>query len=180
MRSVAHLLLPAALFLGACTSEPAVMSGARETALMEEVARTVQAFTEAMNAHDPDRIFSFYRQDPSFFYLGCTDVLSGWGNYESRVRPYYTFNTDVEFHREILNVQILSPTTAAVALRGGSSEAEHLFWSLFLQRVEDGTWLVTHEHESWPGCRVPRGPHMGTGGMPGTEMSSPDTGSQGN
>jgi uncharacterized protein (TIGR02246 family) len=146
---------------------------------MEEVAQTMGDYTEALNSHDPDRILSFYRQDPSFLYLGCTDILSGWGTFESRVRPYYTVNTDVTFQQQIINIQVLGPTTATVALRGGSSEAPNLFWTMALQKGEGGRWLITQEHESWPGCRVPRGPHMGTGGDPSQEMMEAGPGTQG-
>ena len=179
MRPGALFLFPALVLSAACTSEPAAMTAAREAELKEEVASALQDLTDAMNAHDPELVFSHYRQDESFYYLGCTSVLYGWGTFSSRVRPYYQAGRDVTFQREILSIQILSPRVAVAALRGGSTEAEHLFWTQVLQKGEDGRWLVTHEHESWPGCRVPRGPHLGTTGMPGEEMPVPDAGSQG-
>ncbi len=140
-------------------------AGADELALIEEVEGTLTGLTEAMNSHDPERIFSFYRQDQSFFYLGCTDVLYSWGTFSVRVGPYYQNNTDVTFEQEILSIQILSPTVAVAALRGSSSNAEALFWTEVLQRQDDGRWLITYEHESWPDCKTPRGPHMGTAEM---------------
>jgi ketosteroid isomerase-like protein len=147
-----------------------------ETALIEEVLETLAGLTEAMNAHDPDEVFRFYRQTDDFFYLGCTDILYGWGTFAVRVEPYYTFNTDVSFEKEVLSVQILSPTVAVAALRGSSTEAEALFWTEVLQKGEDGRWLITHEHESWPGCPVPRGAHMGTTGAAG--FMAPDSGGE--
>lgn len=180
MRFVVVATLVVAPMAGACTSEPSPMSGSQELALTEEVEATLQGLTEAMNAHDPDLVFSFYRQDESFYYLGCTSVLFGWGTFSSRVRPFYQTRSDLTFQREILSIQILEPTVAVAALRGSSSEAEHLFWTQILQKGPDGRWRVTHEHESWPGCPVPRGPHMGTEGMPGDEMPPAEAGIQGN
>ena len=119
-------------------------------------------------------MFSFYRQDGAFFYLGCTDILFGWETFSARVGPYYANNTDVTFQQELLSVQILSPTVAVAAVRGSSTEAEALFWTEALQQGEDGRWLITYEHESWPGCPVPRGPHLGTGEEGG--MIPPESG----
>ena len=73
------------------------------------------------------------------------------------------------FEQELLSIQILTPTVAVAALRGHSTEAEALFWTEVLQKGEDGRWLITYEHESWPGCSVPTGAHMGTEGMQGME-----------
>jgi ketosteroid isomerase-like protein len=161
------LVLWSALLLIACASGPDARPSLDEPALMEEIQETLTGLTEAMNAHDPDLVFSFYRQDPSFLYLGCTDILFGWDTFASRVGPYYTMNTDVTFQQEILNIQILSPTVAVAAMRGSSTEAPALFWTEVLQRSEAGRWLITYEHESWPGCTEPRGPHMGTEGEGG-------------
>lgn len=182
MRCTVAGILFAGWILSGCApaTEPGSLTREEEANLMEEVAQTIGDYTEALNSHDPDSILSFYRQDPSFLYLGCTDILSGWGTFESRVRPYYTANTDVTFQQDILNLQILSPTAATVALRGGSSEAPNLFWTMALQKGVGGRWLITQEHESWPGCPVPRGPHMGTTGEPGEGTTSPESGRQGN
>jgi ketosteroid isomerase-like protein len=157
-------ILFSVLVMAACASGSDASPSFDEASLVEEVRETLTGLTEAMNAHDPDLVFSFYRQDPSFFYLGCTDVLFGWDTFASRVGPYYRMNTDVTFQQEILNIQILSPTVAVAAMRGSSTEAPALFWTEVLQEDETGRWLITHEHESWPGCSVPRGPHMGTQG----------------
>ena len=68
-----------ALFPTACTSGSAPLTANEEAALKLEVSETLAGLTAAMNAHDPEQVFSFYRQDGSFFYVGCTDVLPGWG-----------------------------------------------------------------------------------------------------
>jgi len=174
MRRTPHVLFFLATLSPGCAPQVAPDAEVDQAALTQEVLETLAGLTDAMNSHDPERVFSFYRQDPSFFYLGCTDILYGWETFASRVGPYYTFNTEVTFQQEVLSVQILSPTVAVAAQRGSSTEAEALFWTEVLQKGEDGRWLITHEHESWPGCPVPRGPHMGTPGE--GEAAPPRTG----
>ncbi|MFO8175610.1 MAG: nuclear transport factor 2 family protein [Longimicrobiales bacterium] len=180
MRPGIFSLMAFVLLFGACTPEPGPMTGAREATVKAEVAEALTGLTEAMNARDPEAVFAFYRQDESFYYLGCTSVLFGWQTFSSRVRPYYSTRTDLGIQREILWIQVLHPTVAVAALRGSSSEAEALFWTQVLRKGEDGRWLVTYEHESWPGCPTPRGPHLGTTEMPGGETLPPAPGSQGN
>jgi len=170
MRSLTNLLLAASLVLGACTPSSSGGPTWDEEALTEEVLGTLAALTEAMNSHDPERVFSFYRQDASFYYLGCTDVLYGWDAFATRVGPWYRANPDVTFVQEVLTVQLLEPTVAVAALRGSSTEAPALFWTEVLHRGDDGRWRITYEHESWPGCSEPRGPHIATepGGTAGS------------
>jgi len=165
MRYSTLFLILAVLLPTACTSAPQSLSVDDEAAIVKEVVETLNGLTEAMNAHDPEKVFSFYRQDESFFYLGCTSTLAGWDTFATRVGSYYTFSTDVTFEQTILSVQALSPTVAVAALAGSSTEANALFWTQVLQKSEDGRWLITHEHESWPGCAEPKGPHAGTEGM---------------
>lgn len=170
MRSGSAVLLAAAALLGACSpsSSPGSDTEVDKVAVTEEVMETLAGLTEAMNAHDPERIFSFYRQDPSFLYVGCTSTLFGWDSFAPRVGSYYsTLSPDVTFQQEVLNVQVLAPNVAVATMRGSSTEAEALFWTEVLQRAEDGRWLITYEHESWPDCRTPQAPHMGTEGMEG-------------
>ena len=170
-----HLVLFSLTILaGACAPQSSPGTEFDEERLTQEVLTTLAGLTEAMNSHDPEMVFGFYRQDPSFLYLGCTDVLYGWSAFATRVGPYYALNRDVTFQQEVLSVQILSPTVAVAAMRGSSTKAPALFWTEVLQRSPDGGWLITYEHESWPGCAVPRGPHMGTEG--GEGLFSPDPG----
>ncbi len=182
MRHPFLIVVSFSLLAGGCARQDGdgPLPEAQRQAAMEEVAATLAGLTEAMNAHDPNRVFSYYRQSRDFIYVGCTDVLAGWGTFESRIRPYYNFNADVTFQQEILNIQLLGHDVAAVVLRGSSSEAPVLFWTMVLEREEGGRWLITQEHESWPGCPVPRGPHMGTEGMPGAGTHpTPDPGISG-
>jgi hypothetical protein len=55
-------------------------------------------------------------------------------------------------------VQVLSPTAAVALQRGSSSRAPALFWTRVLVK-EDGRWVITYEHQSWPGCDPPPAPH---------------------
>jgi ketosteroid isomerase-like protein len=168
-----HIPVFLALFVGACTPAPEPMTLVEGTplspeevaSLSQEVSEAVHGLTEAMNSHDPEAVFGFYRQDDSFFYLGCTSSLAGWGTFATRVGSFYTYETEVTFQREVLSIQILSPTVAVAGLRGGSTETEGLYWTEVLQKDAGGRWLITYEHESWPGCPEPRAAHLGTEGM---------------
>lgn len=164
------ILLPAACRSGG--SPP--LSEGEVTAIREEVAEAVVGLTEAMNSHDSDRVFAFYRQDEEFFYLGCTSAMMGWSTFSPRIASYYRGADEVTFEREIITIQVLSAEVAVVAMRGRSTEAPALFWTEVLQKSSDGEWLITSEHESWPDCSLPRGPHLGTEGD--EAMRSPEPG----
>ncbi len=144
------------LLLGSCSAPgPGELTSSAIAAAKEEVRAAVEEVTAAMNAHDPERLFDLYLQTDEFVYLGCTEPIFGFDAFSTRVRPYYRANTDVVFEQEVLGVQILSPASAIVTLRGRSTEAEFLFWTLAFKKAEDGDWLIAHEHESWPGCSDP-------------------------
>lgn len=143
-----------------CQRLPAPLQDAQRQAIAQEVEETLGRLTEAMNAHDPEAVLGFYRHSEEFVYLGCTDFLLGFDTFSTRVGPYYPAHPEVTFHQEVVRTQVLSPTVAVVALRGGSSAAEALFWTEVLIRSDDGRWLVSYEHESWPGCPPPSGPHV--------------------
>jgi ketosteroid isomerase-like protein len=133
------------------------------------VRDAVEQLTAAMNAHDPERVLSFYQDSDEFVYLGCTDLMFGSTFFKGNVGPYYLNNPDVMFEREILRIQMLSPTSAVVTLQGRSTTSEALFWTQALTRLPDGRWLISHEHESWPGCKPPPALHpMGGLREPGT------------
>lgn len=167
-------LLLLALFPAGCQRSSAPLDEAEKQTIAREVEETLGRLTEAMNAHDPDAVLGFYQHSDDFLYLGCTSFLLGFDTFSSRVGPYYLAKPEVIFHQEVVRTQVLSPTAAVVALRGGSSEAEALFWTEVLVRDADGRWMITYEHESWPGCPAPSGPHtltsagdtLGGGGSP--------------
>ena len=156
----ARTLFFTVLFLfsfSACTPDPPDPEESDQSqveTLRAEVQETLSDLTDAMNRHDPDEVFSYYRRGEEFLYLGCTDVLLGWQAFSVRVGNYYRANPDVTFQQEVIRLQVLSPSVAVAASRGSSSEAEALFWTQVLVR-EDGEWRITYEHESWPGCSPP-------------------------
>ncbi|MBT8396575.1 MAG: SgcJ/EcaC family oxidoreductase [Gemmatimonadetes bacterium] len=154
---------PMTLFValhGACTPpSPQALTETQRESLQTEVRAVVSELTAAMNSHDPDRLFSLYRESEDFVYMGCTDPLFGFESFSARVGPYYRANPDVVFQQEILQLQILSATSAVVTLQGASTEADALFWTEVLVREDDGRWLIAHEHESWPGCPGPKPLH---------------------
>lgn len=158
MRIGACLASLSILSVCACIPEPATLDQAQEEALATEVRETLAGLTEAMNDHDPERVLAFYRQDEEFIYVGCTYFMFGWETFSPRAGSYYIANPEVTFERELTQLQVLSPTVAVAALRGGSTEAESLFWTEVLVK-EDGVWKIAHEHESWPGCSPPPTPH---------------------
>ena len=177
MRDGLLLTLFLALLVTACDSGPSPLteavsspvSEAERSALALEVEETLGELMEAMNAHDSERVLESFRNSDDFLYLGCTDFMSGWDTFSSRVGRYYSRSENVTFQQEIVRIQILSPTVAVVAVRGSSTEAEALFRTEVLVREEDGRWLITYEHESWPGCPPPSASHPGLSGseMPG-------------
>jgi hypothetical protein len=152
------VLLPGFL-PAACVPGPDSLSEGNVAAITQEVTEALAGLTEAMNSHDPDRVFAFYRQDEEFFYLGCTSSMVGWSTFSSRVASYYLSAEDVTFHREVVWTQVLGPTVAVVAMKGSSTEAPALFWTEVLKKGAEGRWLITYEHESWPGCSPPPAAH---------------------
>jgi uncharacterized protein (TIGR02246 family) len=136
-----------------------------------EVREAVEQLTEAMNARDAHRVLAFYRQSREFIFLGCTDLMFGSEMFSRVLGPFWESRPDAPFEREVLQIQVLSPETAVVTLQGGSKTGSALFWTQVLVREADGRWLVTHEHQSWPGCREPPPLHttgsLGDAGDPG-------------
>jgi hypothetical protein len=156
MRYNALLASLSILLTAAC--DPVPFDQAQKDAIATEVEETLAGLTEAMNAHDSDRVFAYFRNSEEFLYLGCTDFLIGWDAYSRRAGPYYAANPDATVQQGVVRTQVLSPTVAVVALRGSSTLSEALFWTEVLVK-EDGRWVIAHEHESWPGCSPPSEPH---------------------
>ena len=167
MRYSIRLAAILALLPLACDAGSAPLTQTERDSLALEVEETLGQLTEAMNAHDSERVLGFFRNSDDFLYLGCTDFVLGWDTFSGRVGIYFSASEDVTFQQEIVRTQVLSPTVAVVALRGSSTEAEALFWTEVLVREEDGRWLIAHEHESWPGCSPSSEPHPFTSEMSG-------------
>ena len=166
------LIVPLA---GACNQELVPFDQNLKAEIAAEVEETLADLTDAMNAHDSERVFEFFRTSEEFLYLGCTDFLFGFGAFSVRVGPFYDNNPEITFHQEVVRIQVLSPTVVVAALRGGSTEAEALFWTEVLVK-EKGKWLITHEHESWPGCSPPSGAHPFTTPSETSNLKRSDSG----
>ena len=158
MSASLNRLLPLVLLMAACAPAPASVSEADRAAVTAEVTAALTELTAAMNAHDSEGVLGFYPEDPSFLYLGCTNFVTGGATFRQMIAPYYGPGSEVTFEQQIVSIQVLSPAAAVVSQRGGSSEAEALFWTQVLVK-KDGRWRITYEHESWPGCNPPKDPH---------------------
>lgn len=146
------------LFLAACTAGPASFTHEGRQALVGEITAAAGALTEAMNAGDSEAVLSFYRDTEDFTYIGCTGFILGGQAFARLVGPYYNPGRDEVFEQRIVRTHILGPDAAAVSLRGASSSGRALFWTQVWVR-ENGRWVITLEHESWPGCPEPSEPH---------------------
>ena len=155
--------LLAVLLVAACSSDPADFTDEHRRAVGNEVRTAVAALTDAMNAHDGERVVSFYVPEPDFVYVGCTDVQIGGVSFARRVKPYYAANPDVLFEQSIVSLRVLAPDAAVVSLRGGSTHAPSLFLTQVWERTDEGGWGISVEHESWPGCSEPAEAHPFTG-----------------
>ena len=169
MRYSIRLAAILALLPLACDAGSAPLTQTERASIALEVEETLGQLTEAMNAHDSERVMGFFRNSDDFLYLGCTDFMFGWDTFSRLVGRLYSRSEDVTFQQEIVRIQVLSPAVAVVAVRGSSTEAEAegTFLTDVLVREEDGRWLIAHEHESWPGCSPPSDPHPFTSEMPG-------------
>jgi uncharacterized protein (TIGR02246 family) len=153
-------LVSLTLIAAACAPVP--LTDADRAAIAKEVTEALGELTAAMNDHDPESVVAFYAEDPDFLYLGCTDYVTGGTNFRQMAGPTYSARSDVMFEQRIVSIQVMSPTAVTVSQRGSSTETEALFWTQVLVK-RDGRWLITYEHESWPGCNPPGAPHPMTG-----------------
>lgn len=154
MRTRVLVALAAAAFLGGCQTPAQEMSDSQRSAIASEVNAAVDGLFAAMNGHDAEDVLGRYEDSADFVYVGCTSFRISKDSYAWIVRQYYPKAQDVTFEHEIVHTNVLDPTTAVVTLQGSSSDNPFIYWTqVWVKR--DGTWLVAHEHESWPGCSEP-------------------------
>ncbi len=144
------------LLFGACAD--ATLTDADRQAVVAEVTTVMTEFLEAKNAHEPDRVVSFYSDAPEFVALTCTSYVTGGTTFKSMIGPLHGPRRGTTFEQRVNAVQVISPTAAIVSLEGSTSRAPALFWTRVLVK-QDGRWLITYEHQSWPGCSDPPAPH---------------------
>jgi ketosteroid isomerase-like protein len=152
------LALVTLLMTGACAEASPNLSEADRQVIVSEVTGVMDELLGAMNAHDTERVMSFYTDAPEFLALTCTSYITGGRNFKALVGPTYGPRTGATFEQRVVAVQALSSTAALVSLTGSSSKAPSLFWTRILTKRDD-RWLITYEHQSWPGCSEPRAPH---------------------
>ncbi len=153
------LLLTTGLALAACKGGSPTLTAKDRATVTAEVDSAVTALVAAMNAHDSTAVMSHYLHTDSFTYVGVTDALFGFDTFRRDTQHWYATHPDVQFHYDIAQTQVLSPTVAVVLLRGSSTLQPALAATEVLVRSSDGRWLVAHEHESWPESRVTGQPH---------------------
>lgn len=148
MRYWVPAMLLAVLVTGACQPAAPELTEAERDAIAIEVVEVVGDLFEAMNAHDPERVLYYYLDSVDFVYVGDTHshVSRDW--LAAVVRSWYPRHQDVTFTHQVMHVQVLGPTVAAVLTRGSSSEVPTIVWTHVLVRGDDGRWVIAHEHEA--------------------------------
>lgn len=160
--SALHKLVPLLVIpVTACAPGASSLDDAGRKAIADEVTAVMADMTEAMNAHDPERVVAFYTDAAEFLFLGCTQFISGGATFKAMVGPTYGPRRGATFTQRVASVRVLSPTAAVVTQVGGSDRAPALFWTKVLVK-EEGRWIITYEHQSWPGCEAPPEPHPAT------------------
>ncbi len=153
--------LPLVLLLStACAPAPAPFTDADADRLAEEVRAASVALVDALNTHQADSILSFYSLDQDFTYVACTTYYVGGEGYDAFARSFHATYPETRYTLEVGSIRVLGPAHAVVALEG--SLAGPLWVTRVLRKDARGRWLVTWEHESWPGCPDPGTPHPGT------------------
>jgi len=154
-------LLPLLLLLASCNGPAPSTGGAGREALEAEVRAASQALLDALNAHDADAILAFYALGEDFTQVACTEVRRGGQGFANLTRAFHTQFRDAVYDMRIAGVRIVGADGAVVSLEG--ELLRPYFVTRVLERGADGRWLVTWEHQSWPGCEPPPAPHPGTG-----------------
>jgi uncharacterized protein (TIGR02246 family) len=149
------------------------ITDAQRTEISAQVAQVIDSLFVAMNQGDADAITSHYRKSGDLMQVSVAETLTGWENFATVTGQFCTQHPDVRFEHRIVQTQVLAPDVAAVTIAGSATTSEFLMWTEVLVR-EDGRWVITLEHESWPGARAPV-THPAMEVPPDTEAPSPDT-----
>jgi ketosteroid isomerase-like protein len=152
--------LPLVLLATACAPAQAPFTDADADAVAEEVRAASLALVDALNTHKTDTILSFYSLDEDFTYVACTAYYVGGEGYRAFALSFHSLYPETRYALEVGSVRVLGPSHAVVALEG--SLTGPLWVTRVLRKEASGRWLVTWEHESWPGCAGPAAPHPGT------------------
>jgi uncharacterized protein (TIGR02246 family) len=169
--------LAAATAVAACQPRGATeVTDARRTEITTQVTQVIDSLFTAMNEGDVDAITSHYRKSDDLMQVTVAQTLTGWDNFATVTKQFSTQHPDVKFEHRIVQTQVLAPNVAAVTVAGRATTSEFLMWTDVLVR-ENGRWVITLEHESWPGARAPVA-HPAMEPAPGSEVPPPDTGTR--
>lgn len=159
-----HLLTLATLLAASCVPDPgpASFSAEERAALAAEARAASLALLDALNAHDADAILAFYDLDDDFTYVACTNFMFGGRGYANMTRTLHANYDSTSYDMDVQSVRVLNRDVAVVSLQG--TFLAPLFVTRVLRRSPAGSWLVSWEHESWPGCADPVRMHPGAGG----------------
>jgi uncharacterized protein (TIGR02246 family) len=176
MRSMPLMsVLATAVAVAACqTGGTAELTDAQRTEITTQVGQVIDSLFAAMNAGDADAITSHYRRSDDLMQVTVAQTLTGWEKLAAVTKQFSTQHPDVKFEHRIVQTQVLAPNVAAVTIAGSATTSEFLMWTDVLVR-QDGRWVITLEHESWPGARAPV-THPAMELPPGSELPPPDTG----
>ncbi|MCG6958032.1 MAG: nuclear transport factor 2 family protein [Gemmatimonadetes bacterium] len=168
-------VLATAMAVAACQSGgSAEVTDAQRTEITAQVTQVIDSVFTAMNAGDVDAVYGHYRNSDEFISVTVTQFLEGWNAFKSVTSSFFAQHPGVTFQHRIVQTQVLAPNVAAVTIQGSSNEAPLLMWTDVLVR-EEGRWVITLEHESWPGATAPT-VHPAMEAAPGSELIPPDTG----
>ena len=167
-------VLAVAVAAAACrTAGTGEITDAQRTEITGQVAQVIDSLFAAMNEGNVEAITSHYRKSGDLMQVSVTETLTGWEGFATVTSQFYTQHPDVKFEHRIVQTQVLAPNVAAVTIAGSATTSEFLMWTDVLIR-ENGRWVITLDHESWPGARAPV-THPAMEAPPGTESPRPDT-----
>lgn len=151
-----HLLITLATttMAAACQAGGTTVTDGQRAEIAAQVAQTIDSLFAAMNVGDVDAITSHYRKSDQLMSVTVAQDLKGWEAFSSVTRSFYQQHPDEKFQHRIVQTQVLAPNVAAVTMAGSATSADFLMWTDVLVR-EEGRWVITLEHESWPGAPAP-------------------------
>jgi hypothetical protein len=158
--------------LSACGAPRATVTDAQRDAATREVTAVVDSLFASMNAGDVDGIYGHYRKSDDFMYVTVARTMRTWDTFSSVTSSFYVQHPDVTFQHHVVQTQVLAPDVAVVTIEGSATTSAHLTWTEVFVK-EGGRWVITLEHESWPGAPPPPAPHPMMEPQPADTSSAP-------
>ena len=153
--------LALALIIASACGAPSPGGSGFDPGEVEAHVRAASAtLVDALNAHDADAILDLYDLEEGFTQVVCTEVRTNPQGFANLTRALHTQFKDAVYTMRVSSVRVLGPDVAVVASEGTMTGP--FFVTRVLRKAADGRWLVTWEHQSWPGCPPPVAPHPGT------------------